>query len=964
MERLPNQQQNAVINDLDNNIILFASAGTGKTFTVANRVAQILASGRATPQEILCLTFTIKASKEMSEDILGYAGKEAKEVLVNTIHGFCYRLLLEENKHFLNRYNDLSVCDEVDEEEILRSILSSRYYYWQLEERLAVQGLPLPNLEECEICQLKNNDTLFFKIGEKLVDLEGEIYDITDTMQFVEAEVYCPICKEIYPINGRVCANCANSLDIRLHSRTFDIFNQKQKLRTLVAELKHYREKHGFFTEDAVADYQRTLQFLKEKDERKYKNLISYSAKYVGYTSDDDYAYAIERFVGRLITEYDAYLQASNLVDFDDLILKTNDYLQDAEIIARWASRFKYIIVDEMQDTSSLEYKVLKRLFANNNVMLCGDFFQTIYEWRGSNPEVILNEYIQEFSAKIYMFSENYRATKTLAAASFGYLKNTYPQWMGKYCPEDLTINSTTDGDKILCYAYDNPEEEAWKIYKYLQATKEQALKTCILTRNNSYIAKLYNAFEKFNRDEDEENQLRFFSVEENFNLYKKPVVKDILAVLRLLFNRLDRMSFERLTEKYVKAVGIKTIEALRGYNHLGISILSFLDTQTHLFGDCYHHLLEGYQAENIVVYDTETTGLDLSKDEIVQISAIKLGRFGEIIDTLDLLVEPTVEISQEAYETHGFDLEYIRQNGGVSTVEALEKFSAFVKGGVLVGHNNLSFDKPLVTRQLKENNLPVLENIAEYDTLVIAKQFYPYLSNFKLATLCERFNVINECAHNALGDITATGKCLLAMIEESVLPTTMERVAILTKHREKFAKIFTFIEEVQARLERGEELVEYIIDNLLLKKRYATNADYAAMRDIADILKITGEDRETFLKEFLNNTALSGSQIDVLIQKLKQIPIITVHQSKGCEFDTVILAGADDNNFPSYAARQNGTEEEEKKVFYVAITRAKKKLILTRVTKNFKYEVHETPYFWMIPDEYLQTNHAWRTGE
>jgi DNA helicase-2/ATP-dependent DNA helicase PcrA len=200
-------------------------------------------------------------------------------------------------------------------------------------------------------------------------------------------------------------------------------------------------------------------------------------------------------------------------------------------------------------------------------------------------------------------------------------------------------------------------------------------------------------------------------------------------------------------------------------------------------------------------------------------------------------------------------------------------------------------------------------------------------------------------------------------MLEEKILPTTVERVAILLKHREKFSKIYTFMEEMQARLQNGEELAGYIIECLNLKKRYTTNADNEAMRDIIEALR-PSTDMPTFLKDFLKDAALSSSQMDVLIQKLNRIPIITVHQSKGCEFDTVIIAGADDNNFPSYGAKQSGTEEEEKRVFYVAITRAKEKLVLTRAIRNGKYTMRETPYFWMIPDEYVQTNLAWRIGE
>ena len=431
-----------------------------------------------------------------------------------------------------------------------------------------------------------------------------------------------------------------------------------------------------------------------------------------------------------------------------------------------------------------------------------------------------------------------------------------------------------------------------------------------------------------------------------------------------MLVNPLDRLSLERLTQKYVSKVGIKTIEALRGYNELGVSILSFIDTQTHLYGDCYHHLIEGLQAENIVVYDTETTGLDLAKDQIVQLSAIKLGRDGKIIDTLDLLIEPTIEITQGAYETHGFSLEYIRQNNGISTIEALQKFTEFTNGCVLVGHNNFAYDKPLVARQLEENGLPSLNVLAEYDTLVIAKQFYAFLPNFKLATLCSQFNVVNACAHNALGDITATGQCLLAMLQDKIIPTTVERVSILMKHREKFAKIHAFIEEMRVLLQNNQPLVGYIIERLNLKSHYPRSSDCEAMRDMIDALQPTDTNMQAYLKDFLKDAALSGSQMDVLIKKLNRIPIITVHQSKGCEFDTVILTGADANNFPCYAARATDAEEEEKKVFYVAITRAKQKLVLTRATRHYKHSIQETPYFWLIPEEYVQTNYAWRIGE
>ena len=77
-----------------------------------------------------------------------------------------------------------------------------------------------------------------------------------------------------------------------------------------------------------------------------------------------------------------------------------------------------------------------------------------------------------------------------------------------------------------------------------------------------------------------------------------------------------------------------------------------------------------------------------------------------------------------------------------------------------------------------------------------------------------------------------------------------------------------------------------------------------------------------------------------------------------------MIVAGADERNFPSFAARESGNEEEEKKVFYVAITRAKERLILTRATANGRYPLRETPYFWKLPREYVETNASWISTE
>ncbi len=955
--KTPNLQQLQVINEWKENILLFASAGTGKTFTVAHRIAKLLTEKKAKAMEILCLTFTIKACNEMIEDILAATGEEGKEVLVSTIHGFCYKLLLEEGRRKGGNAANMSVCDEVDQEELVRDVLSSQYHYWVLEENLQKANLPMPDLNACSIGISQGE--FVWQWGDKFITSRGEVKEAEGALSLVEIE--CPHCKKLQKLSENRCAECGEELVFRLEEKEFDIYKKRSALRNLISEIKHCREEGGFFTGREEEDYQQAYEYLKREKEEKFKVFISYLAGYLGYAPDDEFAAAMDTFAGRLTAEYNRRLNLSNLWDFDDLILQAKKVLLEEEGLAYWSNRFSYIVLDEMQDTSRLEYALLKGIFGKNNVMLCGDFFQTIYGWRGSCPQEILEEYTREFSAKIYMLSVNYRATKNLAQATFGYLKNTYPQLIGKYCPKDLEIECQEEGEKIFCYAFDNREEEAAQIYRHLLRTQKEEGSVCVLARTNKYIAELSSYFERFSREKEE--GLRFFTVEENFQFFKKAIVKDVLALLKLLLNPLDRISMERLTGKYVRRVGGKTMEYLRGLNGIGVSICSYLDEQTYLFGDSYARLLEGYEKGNIIVYDTETTGLDIGRAQPVQIAAVKIGKGGGIIDTLNLFILPTVPIEQGAIETHGFTLEYLHGHGGISLQEGLERFSAFADGGVLVGHNNFGYDKPLIERLLQECGLPQLETLGEYDTLAIAKQFYPNLENYKLETLCRHFSVENERAHDAFGDIVATAKCLCKMIESQVLPTAMERRVILSKYAAHFEKFYAFIEELRTLLKEGDSLVKRIIEGLMLSKHYPTRADARALEDLTESLDVPCVDRKVFLKEYITDAALSGSQMDLLIQKTNKIPIITVHQAKGCEFDKVIVAGADDSNFPSYAAKQTGSDDEEKKIFYVAITRAKKKLILTRALRNGRRNLDETPYFWAIPQEYVRQNRAWKNG-
>ena len=876
-QRTPNQDQQAVIDELDRNIILFASAGTGKTFTLARRVAKIIEQKKAEPQEILCLTFTIKAANEMKEDIILYAGEAAKDTAVSTIHSFAFRMLKEEYVRKPEYYTLPVVCDET----------------------------------------------------------------------------------EAFEIAGRVL------LEMGLPEKT-PVLDHPGVISALTGAMKQQRELQNRYTGDEEDDFRKIYQHIrKTMPELVRQTLVFYDYASKQEGEDRNLARLLENNAGRFMHLYCEELRRSNMLDFDDLICMTHRLLQEAEPRAYWQGKYRYIIIDEMQDTSELEYDTLKQLFPGNRIMMCGDFFQTIYQWRGSNPEKVLGSYVREFGAVRFMFSRNYRSTRMLTAASFGYLQRSFPALMGKYCPADVITESEIAGEPILNIRAANQESCAAWIYHYLEANRpEDPARVCIMCRTNPRIGKLYTQLMKISHARADGNELRFFTVESGTKFFRRAVIRDILAFYRILVNHTDSEAFRRLSERYVKDVGRQTLKKIREQGGLGISPASFADPELYRHGDPYYTLIEAYRQGNVVVYDTETTGLDLGKDQAFQISAIRLGPDGEITDTLDQMMIPTVEIGAAARATHHQTMETIRARGGIGIREGLENFLRFCEGSVLVGHNNLCFDSPLIRRQLAENGLPLPSVIAEYDTLVLAHQLLPKSVNHKLGTLCDRFGIVNEAAHDALGDITATGKVLGRFLSDMIIPQTMERMRVLDEYRLKFEKLFSFLQKLRDRyLDRDDisGMTHEIADICLTRSDNREETSKMVLEDFlytADHAEIT--DGIAYLRDMIRDSALSGSQIDLLIRKLRKIPIITVHQSKGCEFDTVIIADADDSSYPTYQAQKNGTEDEEKRVFYVAISRAREKLILvSSSTRDTNYGPRENPqsrYISKIPEACIRT--------
>lgn len=866
------EMQAKAVNEFNKNVLLLARAGTGKTYTVAQKIVKAEQLG-IEADKILCLTFTVKAAEELRNDILLYCGNFRPEVF--TIHGFCYRLMREYGRK-TGRFSDKQIADEIDDGEMIKSVLNE--YVASGEYKTADGIVPVP------------------------------------TKNLVKA----------------------------------------------VSMIKHRRAETGYRYFSPGGYGAAIDSLLSSSDE--FRSCFTVKNKAVRYT-DENLISLLKRKGSEIMEKYKFALDASALCDFDDLIFSAKEIISD---INYQKPAYKLIIVDEMQDTSLFEYEIMKYFFDGANVMLCGDQFQTIYGWRGSKPFEIIENFKKEYGAITVNLEKNRRSSPILAYASAYYLNaafnagQTLEEPESPSAPTEETAGSNEEDEKIKIIACDGAEGEAKAVFDEVKAFHGEAKDVCVMARSNRYIADLYRRLQKINASLPADQRIDFFTADTHFQFYKKPLIKDYLAFLRLIINPDDETSFLRLAGKCVDGVTGEMIAAINDYSSLGLSVGQFLSEQVYLSGDYYKPLTDAYAKGNVVVYDLETTGLDLDDDRAIQISAVKTGKNGTI-KTFNRFIIPSVPIKKAAEAVHGYNEEYIRSHGGAPAAEVLANFCEFAKGCVLAGHNSASFDDIILERELRTENVPH-DFGYRYDTLKIAALLKPGTGDYKLATLCDAFGIVNERAHDAFSDVTATEKVLGVFIKNYIRPTSAARTNVTERFSAVFRDFYELTRSLRQMLIDNDllTLVKTCAGKLGVTKEKNDLTDKESTNDFYRTLKsyIDKSEPISSLKAFLQDVSLSGSQMDVLVKKFNKVPLVTVHQSKGCEFKKVIVAGAGEGEFPSFGAVASGNEEEEKRVFYVALTRAKEKLTITYPRYKTFYDVNyrraPSPYLDFLPDKYV----------
>ena len=261
----------------------------------------------------------------------------------------------------------------------------------------------------------------------------------------------------------------------------------------------------------------------------------------------------------QMIALYKAYEEVCNrggLVDFAELLLRAHElWRDDPDLLAHYQRRFKHLLVDEFQDTNAIQYAWLRLLAGNNGVpFVVGDDDQSIYRWRGARVEHI-HLFQKDFpSAAVVKLEQNYRSTATILNAANAVIANNNSR-MGK----NLWTNGV-EGETIRVYAaYNERDESDFVIARLREWIDHGNLRAdaAVLYRSNAQSRVLEEGLINAGIPYRVYGGLRFF---------ERAEIKDALAYLRLISNRDDDSSFERIINRPTRGIGARTVETMRGY--------------------------------------------------------------------------------------------------------------------------------------------------------------------------------------------------------------------------------------------------------------------------------------------------------------------------------------------------------------------------------------------------------------
>lgn len=656
------------------------------------------------------------------------------------------------------------------------------------------------------------------------------------------------------------------------------------------------------------------------------------------------------------------------VLDFDDLLSETYKVLVDGRLPADFKP-YRWLQIDEVQDLNPLQWAIVEKIAAPDAVLVFfGDYEQSIFSFMGASTRLL--DKVAE-GCELHFFETNFRATSylldLLSRYSFKTLGSSF-----SFLPFPARYESGEERLRILEQAeMDDVVHEAGRM---LEAGETQNVAILVQTNQQADEAETCARY----------NGLPYVKIS-GFEFNSRKVFRDVAALLEVAANPLARVGWSRIVRHFArKQVGSPAAAQafVAEMFHLGIDPRDLLqDDFVQMRALRFEMYAERAREGRIVVFDTETTGLDTLNDHIVQLTGVEYvaGKPGR---QLNLFLRSPIPIPAEAEAVHHISDAKLAAVG-LDPETAIRQFLAFVGTDLLIAHN-LRYDRAILESSCRRYGIPFDAGLIPMcDTLDLCRRLHPELKVYKLGVLLETFGLEGNNSHDALDDVLAAGNLFLKLAEDGSQRVEAQR-AWWTRHADFIAafsgRAAEFFQQQRVRLEGRFDLrqetrafIEYSIENRLytfsdcrrmIREMRVGEADEdlaSPTENLLDGETLPVEDLMApleklfcYLERVYAKDARSFRQIVEedwdRISKLKEVDLVdddaqlvisTIHKAKGRQFDTVFIpycqesysnraAGRKVNGFPSFQVLYGGASREENaRLLYVGMSRAKRNLVL-----------------------------------
>uniref|UniRef100_A0AB33J419 DNA 3'-5' helicase n=1 Tax=Prevotella sp. GTC17259 TaxID=3236795 RepID=A0AB33J419_9BACT len=650
----------------------------------------------------------------------------------------------------------------------------------------------------------------------------------------------------------------------------------------------------------------------------------------------------------RTAKQFDVYRTENKLVDFEDLLLLTYEHLRHAQEADKKV--FQWVQVDEVQDLNALQLAIIDALTASGNptVVYLGDEQQAIFSFMGAKMSTL--EVLKErCKGHLHRLQMNHRSPR--------YLLDVFNCYAQEVLQIDPALLPTTDyepvrlGNELQLVQSENIEAECLDAAQIAgQMMQDYPDETTAVVVSS-------------NRDADAISQALKFRMVNHFkvsgeDLFSSPVVKLLFAHLNLVLCEHNFISWARVLK------GLHVFETNTAARNFVRTLLNhaMLPSDFLLFPDSSYvqKFVEAYDNREIVVFDTETTGLDVFEDDIVQIAAVKM-RGGQVVEgsRLSLFIQTARPIPKMLGDIENPILEELRHHELLSPQEALQQFLDYVGDAVLLAHN-AEYDYHILTYNL-QRYLPAVDlsrlHPLYFDSLKLARLLVPGLKEYKLKYLLAILHLEGENSHLADADVEATVNVVNYCYKQALEVVEGQRKLMQQKRvvsrvevlRRVYGPVYA---HTQARLYTQEVQGEHpaLVDELLyiygVLKRDKIIEPVRSLDYIVRYLSHDLIDRESgaalveqLARHLTTMNTLKEADLCSSESIEDRIFVTTVHKAKGLEFDNVIIFDAVEDRYPSYFSRNNPQQmAEDARKFYVAMTRAKKRVIVMQSVSRLDY--------------------------